>query len=212
MCGGCGELFFNSTHQEFYKCETCEGLFVPPALLPEAKSEITRYKSHHNDVHDIRYQKFVSPIVNAVLKDFDSGTHTGLDYGAGTGPVITKMLRDHHYDISPYDPFFDNNKSLLEKHYNFIVCCEVMEHFHRPAEEFRRLKNLLLPGGKLYCMTHLYSQEIDFQNWYYKNDPTHVFIYRKETLDCIVRKMDFAKVEIDKRLIVFSLQEKENDL
>ena len=207
LCGANGNAFFESPGREYYICENCKGIFVPPALLPNSKSEIERYKTHNNDVNDINYQKFVSPIVNSVLEDFSPEKYTGLDYGAGTGPVITKMLRDQNFEIFPYDPFFANDKNLLERKYNFIVCCEVMEHFHHPKKEFRRLKDLLLPGGKLYCMTHLYTPDIDFSSWYYKNDPTHVFIYQKKTLEYIVRKMGFSSVILDKRLIIFSSEE-----
>ena len=204
LCGTAGDIFFRSAGQEFDKCPSCSGIYVTPTFLPNKKSEIERYETHNNDIKDLRYQKFVSPIVNSVLHDFSPKTHTGLDYGAGTGPVITKMLRDRNFEIFPYDPFFANDESLLDRKYNFIVCCEVMEHFHHPEKEFKKLNNLLLPEGKLYCMTHLYSPEIDFPRWYYKNDPTHVFIYQKETLEYIFQKMGFSGVEINERLIVFS--------
>ncbi|GHA25835.1 methyltransferase [Salinimicrobium marinum] len=211
LCGETGNLFFESPGMEFNKCDNCFGIYASPSFLPDAKTEIDRYQTHNNDVNDIHYQNFISPIVTSVLKDFSTEAHTGLDYGAGTGPVITKKLRDCNFEIFPYDPFFSDDKELLERKYNFIVCCEVMEHFHHPEKEFKRLKDLLLPGGKLYCMTHLYAREIDFPGWYYKNDPTHVFIYQKETLDYIVQKLGFSGVEINKRLIIFSSQERKTN-
>ena len=68
----------------------------------------------------------------------------------------------------------------------------------------RLLSKLLKDEGKLICMTSLYSESTDFDTWYYKNDPTHVFIYQKETLDFIVEACDFDHVKIRERLIVFS--------
>lgn len=173
------------------------------ASLPDAQTEIARYRTHNNDVEDLGYQKFVSPIVSAVIKDFTSEKSSGLDFGAGTGPVITKLLKENGFDLAPYDPFFHNRPELLEKQYDFIVCCEVMEHFHKPLEEFQRLKDLLCPGGKIYCMTHLYTSDIHFDNWYYKNDPTHVFIYRAETIQFITRSVGFSAVKNTGRLIIF---------
>lgn len=172
---------------------------------PDPITEKERYLTHNNDVSDPRYRKFVSPIVESVIKDFSPEEHVGLDFGAGTGPVITKLLSESNYKIFAYDPFFLPYTELLQRCYDFIACCEVIEHFQDPAKEFELLRSMLLPGGKLYCMTHVYDSNIDFSTWYYKNDPTHIFIYQKETFGFILKKFSFTEVRIDKRLITLSL-------
>jgi hypothetical protein len=53
-------------------------------------------------------------------------------------------------------------------------------------------------------MTHLYDPSIEFNSWYYKNDPTHVFIYQKETIEWIKQRFNFSSVAIEGRLITFS--------
>ncbi|MCL4857464.1 MAG: methyltransferase, partial [Flavobacteriales bacterium] len=58
--------------------------------------------------------------------------------------------------------------------------------------------------GKLICMTDIYNPTIDFASWYYKNDPTHVFIYQKETFEWIKTTFNFSELTIEKRLVVFS--------
>jgi len=171
-------------------------------LRPDSNSEKLRYEEHINDVEDKGYQKFVSPITSAILKDF-LRTDKGLDFGAGTGPVISKVLTDNEFSIVQYDPFFHNNPNLLNAKYNYIACCEVMEHFYRPKKEFKLLRNLLQPSGKLYCMTDLYDESIDFHKWYYKNDQTHVFIYHKNSIDWIQKEIGFSDVLINGRLITF---------
>jgi len=157
---------------------------------------------HNNDVDDINYQKFVSPIILSIIRDF---THQskGLDFGAGSGSAITKILTDHNYNIVQYDPFFHNDPDLLNDKYDCIACCEVIEHFHNPKKEFILLKNLLKKNGKLYCMTNIYNDNIDFHTWDYKNDITHIFIYQKETIHWIKEKYGFTDVEIEGRLITF---------
>ena len=55
-----------------------------------AEAEKARYLTHNNDVEDERYQQFVSPITSAVMKQVQPLRTFGLDYGAGTGPVIAK--------------------------------------------------------------------------------------------------------------------------
>lgn len=202
LCNSKSEVFYNSPKQLFYKCDNCFGIFLSRNLLPTNETEIERYQYHNNDMNDLGYQKFVSPIVNAVKQHFNAN-HIGLDFGAGTGPVLSKMLQKTSYQIKQYDPFFHNYPELLNEKYDYIASCEVIEHFHHPYKEFELLKKLLLPNGMLFCMTDIYNPTIDFANWYYKNDPTHVFIYQKETLEWIETTFNFSDLTIEKRLIVF---------
>ena len=80
-----------------------------------------------------------------------------------------------------------------------------MEHFHKPDEEFLILKGLLKPGGSLLCKTDLHHPEINFEKWYYKNDPTHVFIYTKDSCHWIAKHFGFELEFIDDRSPVFKL-------
>jgi 2-polyprenyl-3-methyl-5-hydroxy-6-metoxy-1,4-benzoquinol methylase len=173
-----------------------------PNFYTSLENEKNRYQEHNNDINDIGYQNFVQPIVQSVLNNFKNTTQ-GLDFGCGTGPVITKLLRDKNYNITTYDPFFDNNTEALKKTYDFIVCCEVIEHFHHPFKEFKLLKSLLKPKGKLFCMTDLLSETVNFNKWYYKNDNTHVIFYHRNTCKWIQENIGFSKVTVSNRLIVF---------
>ncbi|WP_152512703.1 class I SAM-dependent methyltransferase [Haloplasma contractile] len=166
--------------------------------------EKKRYESHNNDVNDPRYQKFVSPIVDTVTSKY-STVSKGLDFGAGTGPVITKMLGDKGYDVALYDPFFWNNEERLKTTYDFIVCCEVIEHFHSPWKEFKLLRSLLKDGGTLYLKTDIYTDDTDFKRWYYKNDPTHVFFYHPKAFEWIKEQFGFSTLKIEDRLITLSV-------
>ena len=171
-------------------------------FLPSPEEERKIYMEHINDVTDVRYQNFASPIINAVKNNFSINS-LGLDFGSGTGPVISKVLGDNRYKLMQYDPYFCNDTYALHLKYDYIVCCEVIEHFHSPSKEFELLKNLLKPNGHLYCMTHLYDNKIDFDNWYYKNDNTHVFIYQRETLVKIKDRYKFSSLTIEDRLMTF---------
>lgn len=202
LCSGSGNVFYQFKTRLYFQCKNCSGIFMDERLRPDPSEEKMRYEEHINDVENVGYQNFVSPITSAILNDFLS-TDKGLDFGAGTGPVISKILNDNSYSIVQYDPFFHNYPDLLKATYNYIVCCEVMEHFYHPKKEFELLLSLLKPSGKLYCMTDLWDKSIDFHKWYYKNDQTHVFIYTRETIKWIQKTIGFSDVTIDKRLITF---------
>lgn len=197
LCNSTSENFFQ---EKFFLCSNCAGIFRPKHLLLDTISEKKRYETHNNDVNDIRYQTFVSPITKAILKEF-SAEQTGLDFGAGTGPVISKILTDNGYNIKQYDPYFHDFPELLNNNYNYIACCEVIEHFYEPLKEFNLLKRLLKDKGTLFCMTAIYDNTMDFAKWFYKDDPTHVFIYQKETLEWIQNNVGFSKVIIENKLI-----------
>jgi SAM-dependent methyltransferase len=199
LCTSPGTPFFEDS---WLQCPSCAGLFRPPHRFPSPDEERARYEEHNNDVHDERYQAFVSPIADQVQRDF-SPAHEGLDFGSGIAPIVQHVLAKDGYNIAAFDPFFSDKPALLEKKYDFITCCEVIEHLHDPAREFARLKDMLHPGGKLYCMTMLHHGGIDFKNWHYRRDDTHVFIYQRSTIEWIAERFGFSRAEIKGRLIVF---------
>ncbi len=203
LCGAAADFFYEVNEKKYYRCHGCLSILLDPTMFLCKEDEKKRYEEHNNDVNDVRYQQFVAPIVSRIQKTFNK-SHTGLDFGAGTGPVITKLLHDKGFNMELYDPLFHNNPALLQNRYDYIACCEVIEHFHDPAKEFALLKSLLNPNGSLYCMTEIYSDEIEFKQWYYKNDPTHVFFYHTKAFTWIKSHFNFSKLSIEGRLIHFA--------
>lgn len=203
LCKALSSVLHFTEQSCYFKCPNCKGIFTSIQYLPTETIEIDRYNTHNNDVNDPGYRNFVSPITSSIFKDFNEN-HQGLDFGSGTGPVITEVLEEKGYRIKTFDPYFDNRPEVLIEKYDYIACCEVVEHFHNPSAEFRNLHSLLRPGGKLYIMTDLYQQKIDFENWYYKNDPTHVFFYQNFTFDWIKETIGFHSLKINGRLITLS--------
>ena len=203
LCNTESASFYKKPDKHFYQCPLCKGIFADRKYLLDPQSEFERYKKHQNDICDIKYREFSSPIVKAVLSDFLPGT-TGLDFGSGSSSAVSAMLKEVNYDIKQYDPYFHNYPELLECQYDYIALCEVAEHFHNPAKEFALLNSLLKNNGKLYCMTNIYSPEKDFGNWYYKNDFTHVFFYQNETFEYIKSEFEFSMLEIKTNLVVLS--------
>ncbi len=195
--------FTVSRSKEYFQCPKCGAVFLSPEYHPSLEDEKNRYLFHNNDVNDAGYREFVRPIVENVVKYFSKDC-LGLDFGCGTGSVISKLLCDKGYNIKQYDPIFFDRPELLRELYDYIICSEVVEHFHAPAKEFRLLKNLLKPEGKLFCMTERYSPEVDFERWYYKNDLTHVFFYQERTFDWIKNNYNFISLTFDGRLAILT--------
>ena len=201
--------YFCSDHnedQKYYRCINCYSVFLDSSYYVDQHSEKSRYETHNNDVEDLRYREFVMPITDAIQDQFLEQAK-GLDYGCGTGPVASVVLKHKGYEnISLYDPYFYPDTSCLKELYDFIICCEVMEHFHDPKQEFLRLKSLLKPKGKLYCKTSLIENDISiegFKDWWYKDDPTHVFFYSEKTLEFIANHFNFGHLTLEPKLITF---------
>ena len=201
ICTLCASELINKKDEFYYNCDTCKAIVKDEKYYLTADEEKARYETHNNDVNDIRYQNFTSPATNYVLAKF-LPKHKGLDFGSGTGPVISKMLLEKDYNIVQYDPFFAPNETVLNKKYDYIVICEVIEHFHKPKIEIDRLTSLLKDNGMLLIMTMVYNDQIDFRGWNYRNDPTHVFIYRKETIEYIANDKELKIDILTDRFIV----------
>jgi 2-polyprenyl-3-methyl-5-hydroxy-6-metoxy-1,4-benzoquinol methylase len=203
LCGEDASLFKTYREKNYYSCVNCRAVVLHPDYYPSPEVEKKRYLEHNNDVDDPKYQKFVEPVVSGV-KEYFTPDHSGLDFGAGTGPVITKLLRESGYNIKLYDPYFWNEPERLEDTYDYIAACEVIEHFVNPYEEFKLLKSLLKNNGKLFCKTSIFSYDMNFEEWKYKDDFTHLIFYNVNSLKWIEKTFKFSKLTITDQLIVFN--------
>ena len=201
-CPLCHSSLIQKKNAQFYDCSTCFALVKDAQLYLSTEEEKKHYEKHNNDVNDVGYQNFVSPVTQFVLQH-QKTSHKGLDFGSGTGPVISKILTDNQFSITQYDLYFEPIKERLNSKYDYIVCSEVWEHFQQPDKELIQLAKMLKANGRLIVMTLLYSDEIDFEKWHYRLDVTHVFIYRNKTMEFIASKFNLELELMTDRLIVF---------
>lgn len=197
------ELYRKSSGRIYHKCASCGAVFLDESCFLQHEQEKARYENHNNDVNDFGYRDFVLPVVAAITKRY-TPCHSGLDFGCGTGPVASVMLGEKGYKTALYDPFFYNDTAALKEKYDYVICCEVAEHFKEPLKEFMLLKSLLKPGGSLFCMTELINEKKVFEKWSYKNDPTHVIFYTLKSMEVIADLAGFGVMESGGRLIIFS--------
>lgn len=202
-CTLCDTILDKKADEFYFICFTCGAYVKDKKYFVTNKQEKDRYEEHNNDVNNIGYQNFTSPITNAIIEN-QKKEQLGLDYGCGTGPVISKQLQDKGYIVHLFDPYFYPDLDYLNHQFDYIFSCEVFEHFHQPKQEIEKLVQLLKPEGRLYIMTHIYQTEIDFSNWYYRKDPTHVFIYTMKTVGFIINKHNLAIEKLTDRLVVIT--------
>jgi len=202
LCSNNCILLYQDDKHTFYQCTVCKGIHRDPDELLNEIEEKDRYYLHQNHINDHGYIKFADPIISFVKNNFGS-IHKGLDFGAGHTPVISEILKRNNFKVEIYDPLFFDHKKVLEEKYDFIISCEVIEHFYNPRVEFELLYKMLNLKGKLICMTDIFNGS-NFDSWYYKTDPTHVFLYQKETFQWIKNHFGFSGIIIENRLIVLT--------
>lgn len=178
--------FVSIEGRDYWRCETCEARFLDPRQHPSREEEFSHYLHHENDPDDPGYRRFLSRLAEPLLARLPAGS-CGLDYGCGPGPALAAMLREAGHDVALHDPFFRPEPEALARQYDFVICTETAEHFHRPADEFDRLAGLVRPGGWLAVMTCFQTDDARFAGWHYRKDPTHVVFYREATLHHIAR-------------------------
>ncbi|HLE10133.1 MAG: hypothetical protein A2504_08225 [Bdellovibrionales bacterium RIFOXYD12_FULL_39_22] len=193
--------FFNN---RYHRCHLCDLIFLLSKwqISPEEKNH--RYAQHQNSLEDYGYRKFLSQIITP-LSHYLFPNARGLDFGCGPGPTLSKMLQEQNCNMRIYDPLFFPDHDALKSKYDFVSCTEVVEHFENPKNSWNLLAGLVLPGGILGVMTDIYNDNIDFKNWYYKNDPTHVAFYSTKTFSWIATALKMEIKYQDERTIIFRL-------
>ena len=184
----------------YWACGVCGCKYIDKFHFVAREEEEQRYLEHNNDIKDKAYRLFLAKLSDPLKEKIPLGSH-GLDFGCGTGPALADMLTQDGYEISLYDPFFYPDKNVLLKQYDFVTCTETAEHFHNPCKEFNRLDGLLKPGAWLGIMTSFLTSDDEFENWYYRRDPTHVTFYCEKTFQVIAAQRNW-KCEIKSKDVV----------
>jgi len=186
----------------YHHCGQCDLRFLARRHWLSAVEERARYEMHSADPDDAGYDRFVQPLMSWI-QCTQAPPATGLDFGAGRVPILAQKLVKLGYKLSVYDSYFAPNKATLEEQFDFVVACEVVEHFFDPHTEFQRLFQLVRPGGHLFIQTHFYTGEVPFLDWYYRRDPTHVVFYSPQTVAWIGKQFQFTEVGIEARVARF---------
>lgn len=209
ICPLCGSHTQICIHREkkryrraFYHCEHCDLIFVPSQYQVSLEEEKARYDLHQNNPEDEGYIRFLNRLAAPILQKI-APKSCGINFGSGPEPVLSKLIANHGHHICNYDPFYCNTPEQLKKSYDFLISSEVVEHFSTPAKEWKKMMSLLKDGGWMGIMTQLHTPEINFSNWWYKNDETHIAFYSKNTFHWIGKNFGGTLAFIDNAIILF---------
>ena len=179
----------------YHHCNNCGMIFLEPDQRIDAQLEKSRYEHHQNLNDDPRYMEHLLRLWQPMQAHIHNAAK-GLDYGSGPSPVMSQYLSEKSYDVRSWDVFYAKDPKVLEDSYDFIYCNEVVEHFYKPAEEFKKLAQLLKPNAIIGIGTKSFlGKKEDFKNWSYRRDDTHVCFYQEKTFQWICEEYGFALIE-----------------
>ena len=196
------ESFHRDSYREYLKCGNCDFVFVSKIYHLSELDERARYDSHNNNPEDDRYRKVLSQLLNPLQERISKGA-SGLDFGSGPGPTLSLMLKEYGYSVDLYDKFYAKNDIVFENQYDFITASEVVEHLRQPLVELSRLMGLLKSNGVLAIMTQILMPQIDFDQWYYKNDLSHIGFFSEKALNFLAEKWQAELYMPSERVLMF---------
>ncbi|MFN3018828.1 class I SAM-dependent methyltransferase [Vibrio coralliilyticus] len=185
--------YFEDKRREYLQCAQCELVFVNPEQRLDAKAEKAHYDLHENDPNDAGYRTFLSRVADPILERIEPGS-TGIDFGCGPGPTLSLMLQEQGHNVSLYDLYYHPNTEVLDRTYDFMTATEVIEHLYHPDQIWQQWLNLVKPGGWIGLMTKMVIDVEAFAKWHYKNDPTHVVFFSRNTFKYLAER-DQLKLE-----------------
>ena len=180
LCAGDTYFFHEDVVRLYHRCVTCKLVFVSQQFHVTSEREKEEYDLHENSCHDEGYLKFLSRFSDPFVKKLGY-RQRGLDFGCGPAPALAGLIRQYGHSVALYDPLYTNDRTVLEKKYDFISATEVVEHFRCPDKEFTQLFQMLVPGGYLGLMTKMVKDVAAFKTWHYIRDLTHIAFYSKDT-------------------------------
>lgn len=199
--GGAQSVFYRDKRRDYWRCHHCHLVFVPPIFYLSKARERAEYDLHDNQVDDAGYRRFLSRVHAPLVRRLSAGAR-GLDFGCGPGPALAAMLQEHGLVAALYDIFYAPDTSVFNRQYDFITATEVVEHLHNPAAVLNRLWQCITVGGVLAIMTKLARDAEAFARWHYKNDPTHVCFFSRQTFVYLAAELN-AELEFIADDVIF---------
>jgi hypothetical protein len=181
--------YSRDAQREFFHCEVCGLVFVPPHQFLSLIEEKKRYDLHQNSPRDPGYRGFLSRLFIPMQRRLAPGS-SGLDFGSGPVPALALLFEEAGHRMTLYDRHYAPASAALDKQYDFIAAAEVVEHLHEPKWELDRLWQCLKPGGTLGIMTKFIVGQEAFPRWHYKNDLTHVCFFSQPPFSWLAGRWD----------------------
>jgi len=182
---------------KYYICNNCELIILDKEFYLSTEAEKERYLLHENSTDNKGYLSYLNNIITNSITPFLKPGNRILDFGCGPEKTWSELLKNNGYDVSTYDPHFDNNSEWLNLTFDAITAIEVFEHMSSPAKELEVINSCLNKGSFLILRTMLHNKNWNhFLKWWYKDDPTHITFYSETTINYICNRWNYELLQI----------------
>lgn len=191
-------LVHPKTKMQYHHCTHCDFIIKDETHFINGEDEKARYDTHNNDDETYKniFKKFVQDYISPL------NVKTVLDYGSGPYPVLYNELKND-YDAFHFDPFYHPSVEYLEKTYDLICIIEVIEHMYQPRMELEKLIKLLNVNGYLLIKTSFRNMdEIEFFNWWYQRDETHVGFFNEKTFLQLTKQFHLSIIQSNDKDVI----------
>ncbi|NRD72041.1 methyltransferase domain-containing protein [Shewanella sp. VB17] len=182
-------LFHRNKKRDVYTCNHCNLVFSDASAHLPPQVEKLRYQQSCQ-----KKQSALSQFMFNLSAQCQQGTTSplsGLNFGRVLQTSSLSKINSQQHSMVQYDPFFAPDHELLKRHYDYIGCYQVFEHFRSPFKEWALLSSMLKPGGWLAINTKLLTDLSSFDRWHHKNNPTHVSFYQHSTFEFLAEQTGF---------------------
>jgi len=195
-CGLCESsnkrTYYECSHRGIYwECERCGYIWLDPSARLDADKEKKRYLLHQNSLQEEGYLAHLRQLADPVFDLLSSEELRGLDFGCGPVEGMKHLGTPRGLEIDSYDPFFfprkwEDQLSL----YDFLLCCEAIEHFYHPAQELELVQRVSKKGSLWGFKSSLVPSKNEFAKWYYRSDSSHVGFFSPKSVEWIAVKFN----------------------
>ena len=180
----------------YYECRGCGFCF---STLLDGADHATLYDESYWTGQDPDWHGRVSETLRLVLLANQLAQRPPdalevLDFGCGMGTFVETCRRNLQLEAWGTDiirPKFGLEYFLprVDRKFDIIVACEVMEHIPTPVETFTAIRGMLKPGGAFAFQTAEYDHVSGRDWWYVGPDNGHISLYSRGALDSLFRQL-----------------------
>jgi SAM-dependent methyltransferase len=172
-----------------YECPNCDVVFGDLRFLNLSKEEI---KQDYLDLYSFYNEGDTTKYIYYIFKHCSLPVDKKyLDYACGKWNTHIQLLQKEGYDIVGYDPFVNNNESIKDQKYDFVLSNNFIEHLTNPYEDIKDMLKMLKKDGKLIFLSPCIEYVIEYTHY-------HTLFLKGKSLEILCNNLNLRLIKKEK--------------